>query len=84
MTQKEKIMYKKTILKNGLRVITVPQPDNMAATVLVMVEAGSKYEQKEINGLSHLSEHLSFKSTTNRPTAMAIADLPKHLAERLK
>ena len=66
-------MYKKTVLKNGLRVITVPQPDNMAATVLVMVEAGSKYEQKEINGLSHFLEHMCFKGTTNRPTAMDIA-----------
>lgn len=66
-------MYKKTIFKNGLRVITVPQPDNMAATVLVMVEAGSKYEQKEINGLSHFLEHMCFKGTTNRPTAMDIA-----------
>lgn len=66
-------MYKKTVLKNGLRIITVPQPDNMAATVLVMVEAGSKYEQKEINGLSHFLEHMCFKGTTNRPTAMAIA-----------
>jgi len=66
-------MYKKTVFKNGLRVITVPQPDNMAATVLVMVEAGSKYEQKEINGLSHFLEHMCFKGTTNRPTAMDIA-----------
>lgn len=66
-------MFKKTILKNGLRVITIPQPDNMAATVLVMVEAGSKYEQKEINGLSHFLEHMCFKGTKNRPTAMDIA-----------
>ncbi len=53
--------------------ITFPQPDAMAATVLVMVEAGSKYEQKEINGLSHFLEHMCFKGTTNRPTAMDIA-----------
>jgi predicted Zn-dependent peptidase len=66
-------MFKKTVLKNGLRIITVPQPDNMAATVLVMVEAGSKYEQREINGLSHFLEHMCFKGTTNRPTAMDIA-----------
>ena len=66
-------MFKKTTLKNGLRVITVPQPGNMAATVLVMVEAGSKYEQREINGLSHFLEHMCFKGTTNRPTAMDIA-----------
>ncbi len=66
-------MYKKTILKNGLRIITVPQPANMAMTVLVMVEAGSKYEQKQINGLSHFLEHMCFKGTTNRPTSMLIS-----------
>ena len=34
-----------------MRVITVPMKDNPTVTVLVMVEAGSKYETKEINGL---------------------------------
>jgi predicted Zn-dependent peptidase len=66
-------MFKKTLLSNGLRIVTVPQPENMATTVLVMVEAGSKYEQKEINGLSHFLEHMCFKGTTNRPNSMLIS-----------
>jgi predicted Zn-dependent peptidase len=66
-------MFKKTIFPNGLRVVTIPQPDVMAATVLVMVEAGSKYETKEWSGLSHFLEHMCFKGTTQRPTAMHIA-----------
>ncbi len=66
-------MYKKIVFKNGLRVITIPQPEAMAATVLVMVEAGSKYETKNQSGLSHFLEHMCFKGTTNRPTAMDIA-----------
>lgn len=65
--------YKKHTLKNGMRVITVAQPTNLATTVLVLVEAGSKYEQKGINGLSHFLEHMCFKGTTKRPTALAIA-----------
>src|SRR3989344_2972155 len=65
--------YKKLTLANGLRIITVPQPGNVATTVLVLVEAGSKYEQKEINGLSHFLEHMCFKGTAKRSTAMAIA-----------
>jgi len=60
-------MLKKTILKNGLRVILVPQSASLAASVLVLVEAGSEYETKEINGLSHFLEHLMFKGTVNRP-----------------
>jgi len=65
--------FKKTILKNGLRVITVPMKDNPTATVLVLVEAGSKYETKKINGLSHFLEHMCFKGTTKRPKAIDIS-----------
>ncbi|MFA5841469.1 MAG: pitrilysin family protein [Candidatus Paceibacterota bacterium] len=65
--------FKKTTLKNGLRIITVPMKDNPTVTVLVLVEAGSKYETKEINGISHFLEHMCFKGTTKRPTNMIIS-----------
>src|SRR5574343_287559 len=65
--------FTKTILKNGLKVITVPMKDNPTLTVLVMVEAGSKYETKEINGLSHFLEHMCFKGTIKRPKAIDIS-----------
>ncbi len=65
--------FNKTILPNGLRVITVPMPDNPSVTVLVMVEAGSKYETKEVNGLSHFLEHMVFKGTSRRPKAIDIS-----------
>ncbi len=65
--------YTRKVLKNGLRIITVPMKDNPTATVLVLVEAGSKYEKKENNGVSHFLEHMCFKGTTNRPTAMDIS-----------
>ena len=65
--------YKKTTLDNGLRIITVPHQDSLAVTLLVLVEAGSKYETKEINGLSHFLEHMCFKGTTNRPKAIMIS-----------
>src|SRR3989344_8490171 len=64
--------FKKTILYNGLRIITAPQPDNPAVTILVLVEAGSEYETKDINGLSHFLEHLCFKGTKKRPKAIDI------------
>jgi len=64
--------FKKTILQNGLRVITAPVKDGPTATTLVLVETGSKYENKRINGLSHFLEHMCFKGTVNRPTAMDI------------
>ncbi len=65
--------FKKTVLTNGLRIITVPMPDNPAVTVLVMVEAGSKYETKEQGGLSHFIEHMLFKGTPTRPKATDIS-----------
>lgn len=61
--------FKKKILKNGLRIITVPMADNKTVTVLVLVEAGSKYEKKEENGISHFLEHMCFKGTVKRPGA---------------
>lgn len=64
--------FNKTILDNGLRIITIPQDSVPSATVLVMVEAGSKYETKEINGLSHFLEHMCFKGTAKRPTSISI------------
>src|SRR3989344_4760893 len=64
--------FKKTILKNGLRIVLAPQADSLTVTVLVLVATGSKYETKEINGISHFLEHLCFKGTKKRPTALAI------------
>lgn len=64
--------YKRKVLKNGLRVITVPMKDNPTVTVLVLVEVGSKYESKKINGVSHFLEHMCFKGTVKRPKAIQI------------
>jgi len=65
--------FLKKILKNGLRVITVPMKDNPTVTVLVLVEAGSKYENKNVNGISHFLEHMCFKGTVKRPKATDIS-----------
>ena len=67
------MQYSRTVLPNGLRVIFAPQKDAVATTILVLVEAGSKYETKDINGLSHFLEHMCFKGTVKRPTTMHIA-----------
>ena len=65
--------FNKTVLPSGLRVITVPMPDNPAVTLLVMAEVGSKYETKETSGLSHFLEHMLFKGTAKRPKASDIS-----------
>jgi len=70
-----KIMkYKKTKLKNGLRIITVPMKDTQTATVVVMVGVGSRYESGKEAGLSHFIEHMLFKGTEKRPTTLDISE----------
>lgn len=58
---------------NGLRLITVPMEHTKSVTVLVMVATGSRYETKEINGISHFLEHMMFKGTTKRPGSLDIS-----------
>lgn len=64
---------KKTTLKNGLRIVTVPMKDNPTVTVLVLVGTGSDYEDKKVSGISHFLEHMCFKGTVKRLTAQSIA-----------
>src|ERR1035437_4384940 len=67
--------YTRKVLKNGLRVITIPMPSFESATAMVMVGAGSRYETPKNTGISHFLEHMAFKGTTKRPSAMDIASL---------
>lgn len=61
-------MFKKTIIENGLRILTAPMQGTNTVTVLVLCGTGSDYEPKEINGISHFLEHMVFKGTQKRPT----------------
>src|SRR3989344_4837054 len=65
--------YKKNTLKNGLRVVEIPMPGVKSATVIILVGVGSRYEEKNINGISHFLEHMAFKGTEKRPSALHIA-----------
>ena len=58
---------------SGLRLVVVPMESTRTATVLVMVGTGSKYETKEINGISHFLEHMMFKGTEKRPDKLDIS-----------
>jgi predicted Zn-dependent peptidase len=65
--------FEKTILKNGLRVVTAPMKDTQTVTVIVSAGVGSKYETKSVNGISHFLEHLFFKGTKKRPKTKDIS-----------
>lgn len=65
--------YKKETLKNNLRVITVAMPRLKSVTAMILVGVGSRYEEREHQGVAHFIEHMMFKGTKKRPTALAIA-----------
>lgn len=46
-----------------------------SVTTLVAVGAGSRYESKKINGISHFLEHMFFKGSRKFPTAEKISTL---------
>lgn len=68
------MQYKKTQLKNGLRILTAPMQETQTVTVVVMVGVGSRYESEKEAGLSHFIEHMLFKGTEKRPTALSISE----------
>ena len=67
--------YQKTVLPNGLRVITAPMPHTRSVAVSIFVGAGSRYETDTQAGLSHFVEHLCFKGTERRPTPQEISEV---------
>ncbi len=50
-----------TTLPNGLKIVSKSLEGTEAITCLVLAGAGSRYETKERNGLSHFLEHMFFK-----------------------
>ncbi len=56
-------MYKKTILKNQLRVITNEMKDRDSVSVGIWIAAGGRHEDKKNKGAAHFLEHILFKGT---------------------
>lgn len=62
-----------TTLANGLRVVTDSIPHVETVTCGLWVGVGARYESADINGISHVLEHMAFKGTTRR-SARQIAE----------
>lgn len=56
-------MYKKTILDNGLTLVTNRMPHMESVAVGIWINTGSRNEIKENSGISHFLEHMLFKGT---------------------
>jgi predicted Zn-dependent peptidase len=61
-----------TSLANGVTLLSAPMPSRNVGVMLI-VRAGSRDESVQTAGLAHFLEHLFFKGTQSRPTAMEIS-----------
>jgi predicted Zn-dependent peptidase len=66
-------MFAKTVLDNGIRVVSHQMSDHRSVSLGIWVENGSRHESERENGISHFIEHLLFKGTERR-TAAQIAE----------
>jgi len=66
-------MHKLTTLDNGLKIILSPIEGTKSCTVLCLVGAGSRYETRDINGISHFLEHMFFKGGTRYKNAAEVS-----------
>lgn len=58
-------MYQKTILDNGVRLVTSSMQDVRSLAMGIWINTGSRNEVPEYSGISHYLEHLVFKGTKN-------------------
>ncbi|MEK6627553.1 MAG: pitrilysin family protein [Bdellovibrionota bacterium] len=58
--------YKKSVLSNGVRVVTEQHPHSKSVSIGVWVLTGTRDEAPDEVGLSHFVEHLVFKGTKTR------------------
>jgi len=66
-------MFAKTVLDNGIRVVSQQMQEHRSVSLGIWVENGSRHESHQENGISHFIEHLLFKGTETR-TAAQIAE----------
>lgn len=66
-------MFSKSVLDNGIRIVSQEMPEHRSVSLGIWVENGSRHENESENGLSHFIEHLLFKGTARR-TAAQIAE----------
>ncbi len=59
--------YERSVLANGVRVLTSRMTHTKAVSIVFLVGAGSRYETEDEAGVSHLFEHMLFKGTPTRP-----------------
>lgn len=59
-------IFKKSLLGNGVRVVTEAHPHSRAVSVGIFVDLGSRDESSTESGIVHFIEHMVFKGTKKR------------------
>ena len=59
-------MYRKTVLKNGVRILSEKLEHYRSVSLGIWVNVGSREETLQQNGISHFIEHMIFKGTRSR------------------
>lgn len=68
-------MIKLYTLSNGIRLVYEKIDTVKTASIGIWVLAGSRYETKKINGISHFIEHILFKGTKNRSSREIVYEI---------
>src|SRR5258708_6861440 len=68
----QQFSYRKTVLPNGIRIVSEEIPYVRSISVGVWINVGSRDEHRHKNGISHFLEHMVFKGT-ERYSAQQIA-----------
>lgn len=67
--------YRKTVLSNGIKVITEEIRHVRSASIGAWVRCGSRHEDERINGTAHFIEHMLFKGTARRSAFDIASDI---------
>jgi predicted Zn-dependent peptidase len=66
MMDKMRPVYNKTVLENGIRVLSETIPSVPSVSIGIWINVGSRDEKAKENGVSHFIEHILFKGTKKR------------------
>lgn len=67
--------YRKTVLSNGIKVITEEIRHVRSVSIGAWVRCGSRHEDERINGTAHFIEHMLFKGTARRSAFDIASDI---------
>lgn len=68
-------MVRRSVLPNGLRIVSEHMPGVASLTLGLWVESGSRFESPHLGGISHFLEHLLFKGTERRSAAQIAEEI---------